>query len=102
MREFTRDQLIFVVDSMLIGALDQCEGEDGEFGPYTNGAIESAGMAIATLYVQLTGDSDGLGIHDALAWAGNFYEAVHSGNPVVTSKHAERFIDGLFFDYLRG
>lgn len=94
-RTFDREQLIFVVECSLVGALDRIDsglpdcitaddrrsyvGDTTDGSPitwltdYENGALESAGMALAVLYAQL--NDDGLGVHDALVCAGGFYEA---------------------------
>lgn len=94
-----------------------------------SGALESAGMALAVLYAQLT--DDGLGIYDALYCAGNFdkaceklvYKCWYDGGKAVyksmkkhdgksyqikdvlpsypnTRKHAEAFVKEVFKDYL--
>jgi hypothetical protein len=89
--KFDRDQLVFVVRTIMIGAIDRAEscvpptsplsdwsGQgktfDETFGSYIRGAMESTGMSLAVLYAQLTGD--GLGIGDALAVV-NFDEFIN-------------------------
>jgi hypothetical protein len=94
---FDRDQIIFVAELILVAALDRIEscmptagitweerlkGVNGyhsdaaKITAYEAGALETAGMALAVFYAQLT--DDGLGIGDALGVAGNFYEACHN------------------------
>jgi hypothetical protein len=129
-KPFDREQLIFVVDAALIGALDRIESalpdvitwEDRNSNDdpldltwYECGGLDAAGMTIAVLYAQLTGD--GLGIGDALACAGDFQEACRQlvktawkdkgkqfeKSPKVkidTRKHAKAFVKRVFSDYL--
>lgn len=91
-KKFDRPQLVFMVEAILIGALDriesglpdQCAWDDrvailGEkkaksMCSYEYGALEAAGMSLAVLYAQLT--DDGLGIGDALAIANHFDDKV--------------------------
>ena len=79
---FTKEQLVFVVEAAIGAAYDRIwsglpsggfEGDRAEamgceppesLSYYDTGALEGCGMAVATLYAQLTGD--GLGIGDAL------------------------------------
>jgi hypothetical protein len=89
--KFTRPQLVFVVDCILIGALDRFDstlpdnidwderkkyagaGDPLALTDYERGGLETAGMALGVLFAQLTGE--GLGIYDALAEAGKFHNA---------------------------
>lgn len=85
--KFDREQLIFVVQSILGGTLDRIDsglpnncdwdervrvaGDRAEaLTSYDRGALESAGMALGIFYAQLT--DDGLGIYDALQCADKF------------------------------
>lgn len=79
---FTRDQLIFTYNCILMAVIDRVEGclpsggcpleeRKRQYGEaykrltdYESGALECAGMAIATIYAQITGD--GMGVQDAL------------------------------------
>lgn len=93
--KFTREQLRFFAEVILISAVDRIESGMPTSGiawadrlQYVNGidtdaksltawdrcALETTGMSLAVLYAQLTGD--GLGIYDALACAGRFDKAV--------------------------
>jgi hypothetical protein len=93
--KFTREQLTFVVQCMLCGAADRIEPEAKEDSPYENGAVESAGMALATFYAQLTGD--GIGIYDALHLAGGFLKQFKNKNENInTRKFAETFVKNAF------
>lgn len=82
---FDREQLIFVAETALIGALDRIESclpntSSWEWRkthsrprlliPYERAALEAAGMSLSVLYAQLT--DDGLGIYDALQCADQF------------------------------
>jgi hypothetical protein len=86
---FDREQLTFVVQTILIGALDRIEsmlptnvGEKEadvrlddlllELNALTDCALSTAGMSLGVLYAQLT--NDGLGVDDALTAAGEFRE----------------------------
>lgn len=94
--KFTRDQLIFMVETALVSALDRIEsgtptggcdwetrlkcanGDDSVAKgllSYDAGAIETAGMNLACIYAQLTGD--GMGVGDAVVCCG-FSEAVEN------------------------
>lgn len=90
-RKFDREQLIFVVEAILIGALDRVgaslpdsvsfaergrlsHGTPRSLTGYEQGGLEAAGMSLGVLYAQLTGD--GLGIGDALHTAGKFDAAL--------------------------
>jgi hypothetical protein len=90
---FEREQIVFVVECILVAALDRIS--DGlpdcidyadrvaavngyhtdakNLLSYEEGALESAGMALGAFYAQLTGD--GLGIGDALACADHVDDA---------------------------
>lgn len=79
--KFDRDQLVFMVETILIGVLDRVQSHlpsDCDWdstvtlglGSYERGALEAAGMALAVLYCNLTGD--GMGIGDALNVADYF------------------------------
>lgn len=89
---FDREQLVFMVDTILIGALDRIESglptssvsykerkeqlhpsPPASMSWYERGALEAAGMSLGVLYAQLT--DDGLGIGDALHCADKFDEA---------------------------
>lgn len=78
-RKFDKEQLIFVVECILIGALDRLENLADDFDDerssslelYEKGALEGAGMALGVFYAQLT--DDGLGIYDALVCADDFH-----------------------------
>ena len=85
MKKFTKSQLIFATETILIGALDRIASglpdqvsyearfNAQKLSSYDKGALEGAGMSLAVLYAQLT--DDGLGIGDALMCAGKFNEA---------------------------
>lgn len=113
---FDREQLIFMVETILIGALDRIESSLPTSGAkfkdrqtqlhpspptdlswYERGALEAAGMSLAVLYAQLT--NDGLGIGDALYCAGSFNEAceklvfntwIDEGKAVIKAEKARR------------
>jgi len=82
-RRFSREQLIFVVQVILCSATDRVDAclptssglKMTADLTFIAGATEAAGMGLAVLYAQLTGD--GLGIGDALAIAENFDEKLH-------------------------
>ena len=76
-KKFDRKQLVFIVDVILSAAVDRIDSvlpdsisheeykeNEREIESWINSAIEIAGMGMAILYAQLTGD--GLGIGDAL------------------------------------
>jgi hypothetical protein len=84
-RPFTREQLVFVIESGLAAAMDLIESDLPSAGvtleerrhlvnqadwnpenldPYACGCLETAGMFLAIVYAQLTGD--GLSPYDAL------------------------------------
>jgi hypothetical protein len=85
---FTREQLVFTAEAILIAALDRIESglpdvialgdrkdlaggnPPEELNSWDRGALETAGMALAVYYANLT--DDGLGIGDALVCAGDF------------------------------
>ncbi len=85
---FTRNQLIFIAETILVSALDRVDvglpqsirWEDRiaiadpptDLSSFEHGAIECAGMALAVLYAQCT--HDGIGIGDALFCANKFPE----------------------------
>jgi hypothetical protein len=148
---FKREQLVLVAELILVSALDRIESctptggttdwqdrlalvnqvhNDGvKLTAYESGAVETAGMALAVLYAQLT--DDGLGIGDALHCAdrfddacGNWIAAVWGDQGVAVRakikqlgpggwtvgdaytnypdcrKHAEAFVDECFAEYL--
>ena len=85
--KFDREQLIFVVESILTGAVDMVEGmlptsisweelqlveheETADLSEYQRGAIASAGMSLSIFAAQLL--NDGIGSSDALVAAGDF------------------------------
>jgi len=85
MRSFTKEQLVFVVDAILIGALNRIEVnlpseiqfartdlvEDIQTLSHGEEAVlQAAGMALAVLDYRLTGDA--CGVEDALVCAGDF------------------------------
>lgn len=86
-RRFDREQLIFITEAILCGAMNAVDDglpdslSWGQRLVITNnhpglsgieiGSLQSAGMSLGVLYAQLTGD--GLGIHDALQCAGDFF-----------------------------
>jgi hypothetical protein len=88
-KRFDGEQLVFMVETVLIGALDRIQAglpdstnwKDRTANNqtaqavswYEHGALEAAGMTLAVLYAQLT--DDGLAIGDALTCADNFLEA---------------------------
>jgi hypothetical protein len=92
-KRFDREQIVFVVECILVAALDRiADGlpdcidyadriaavngyhtDPKNLLSYEEGALESAGMALGVVYGQLTGD--GLGIGDALACADHFDDA---------------------------
>ena len=94
--KFTREQLVFMAECVLVGALDMIESclptsinwndrkellnlinkEPFALGPYERGALETAGEALSILYAQLT--DDGMGCYDALVVAGNFDQQVEA------------------------
>lgn len=144
-QRFDREQLVFMVDCILIAALDRIEEslphngisalDRAEFvkevtkpSYYEYGGLETAGMALAVLYAQLT--NDGLGIYDALTCANNFHKTceqlvenawmndgkairqrMDSGSKTMkelygnhypdTRYHAEMFVDNVFTEYLK-
>ena len=76
-RKFDREQLVFMVDVILCSAMDRIGSSlpdevpldeyyehEKEIEAWINSAIETAGMGMAVLCAQLTGE--GLGIGDAL------------------------------------
>ena len=92
---FSRAQLLFAVEAILVAARDRVESglptsgvtwqdrlgyanavdaDPKTLTAYDRGALECAGMFLGVLYAQLTGD--GLGISDALVCADHFDEAV--------------------------
>ncbi len=136
-KKFDREQLVFMVEAILIGALDRLglpddgieledRGGSSDFTEYEVGGFACAGMALGVLCHQLT--DDGLGIDDALACAGDFWnkcenlvqytwgdgldsireKAKELGNPESlygnwypdTRWHAEKFVDSVFKKYL--
>ncbi len=101
-RKFSREQKIFVIECILMGALDRIASTVPpeitfkerlkmpdpnsymDLGSYGRGALECAGMALGVFYAQLA--DDGLGIYDALDSAGRFDEA------------CERFVTQAWWD----
>jgi len=94
-KRFDREQLVFFAEAVLCSALDRIESGMPTSGidwkerlhyencidqnaktltSWDRGALETAGMALAVFYAQLTGD--GLAICDALACADSFDDAV--------------------------
>ncbi len=91
---FTREQIAFAAECILVGALDMIESglpdsiewterkgpmakadtDPTTLATYERGALEAAGEAFSILYAQLTGD--GMGCYDALYEADHFDEAV--------------------------
>lgn len=74
-QRFTKEQMIFMVEVHLNAAIDRIDcatlplslSDDEQMAKdraYIEGAKETAGMGLATIYAQLT--DDGMGIHDAL------------------------------------
>jgi hypothetical protein len=83
-RQLDFDQLAFVAECILLGALDMIQGglptcidwtdrqewanraveEPLELSPYERGTLEAAGEALSILYAQLTGD--GISCYEAL------------------------------------
>ena len=118
---FTREQLVFMTEVALISALDRVEselppnlsweertGDPAIITAYENGARDTAGLVLACLYAQLTGD--GLGIGDAAGAAGlddvmdKFVAARRARKNAKfprCHKNAEKFVDELFADYLK-
>lgn len=126
-KRFDRDQLVFVVEVILASAMDRidsvmpynfdlglwCRWEDfknsKQLQAHCSGAMETAGMALAVLYAQLT--DDGLAICDALEISG-MYKAVDKfrrerqrpsfhlkpGQLVTPNMHslAEKFVSKMF------
>jgi hypothetical protein len=94
--KFAREQIVFVAETVLVGALDMIESglptsidwqdrteqlnkidrDPLSLGPYDCGALEAAGEALSIFYAQLTGD--GLGCYDALHCAGEFHKQVEA------------------------
>lgn len=68
---FTKEQVIFVVEVILVALFDRIVAVAGgaRTEGYIEGAEETAGMALATLYHQLNPDGGGMAIEDALAYA---------------------------------
>ncbi len=77
-KKFTRKQVLFMVEAALSAACDRAdsclpsavsveeyEKHKDSIESYISGAIETAGMNIAIIYAQLTGD--GIGIGDAIS-----------------------------------
>ena len=90
-RRFTQEQVTFMAECLLLGALDMIEcglptsitWEERNTGKhpkaltgYEQGALESVGEALSILFAQLT--RDGMGCYDALVCAGNFDDAVET------------------------
>jgi hypothetical protein len=93
---FTPEQIVFVAECILAGALDMIESAlptsiewsdridprnhpDGSLhalGRYERGALEAAGEALSIFYAQLT--DDGMSCYDALAVAGGFHQRVET------------------------
>ena len=89
---FTREQIAFAAECILVGALDMIESglpsniewteREGvtmgtastTLAAYERGALEAAGEALSILYAQLSGD--GMGCYDALYEADHFDDAV--------------------------
>jgi len=142
---FDREQLVFIVETILAVALDRVECDlpsemalverkDGStLSDYERGGVDAAVSSLGLLYTRITGDHPG--VVDALRLAGRFDKACErlveaargdgaarskeyeerlraaSGGPLQladvygtlwpdTHKHAERFVDGCFQDYL--
>lgn len=90
--EFSREQLIFIAELILASAVEEIdcglptsislkerqgycgENEIDELTAWDRGILSQAGMSLAILYAQLTGD--GMGSGDSLVVADNFYEQV--------------------------
>ncbi len=98
---FDREQLVFIAECILSAARDRWEGEElrpKEQTSYTTGALEGAGMALATLAAQIRGS--GYGIMDALALAMSFDDLISVAMlpPEVIRQAAEAFVDAVFLD----
>lgn len=94
--KFTREQIVFVAETILVGALDMIESglptsidwqdrieqlnkidrDPLSLGPYDRGALEAAGEALSIFYAQVTGD--GMGCYDALHCAGEFDKQIEA------------------------
>jgi len=85
---FTKEQTIFVAQVIIAAAIDRVEScvppctpanewepRGDELRSYVSGATETAGMGLAVLYAQLSGD--GLGISDAIDLIGLDKELDH-------------------------
>ncbi len=119
--KFTRDQLEFVVRTMLVGGLDQIESSLDDctqelVNSLMGTSLAATGMSLSVLAYQLTGE--GQGVDDALACAGDFCgkcevfikayyekhkilaEALHSINalPIVIKEVYEKIIPGFYPD----
>lgn len=72
---FSKSQLILAAQCIMAAVLERIDGEietperreEGvALTAYERGALEAAGMALAVLYIQVSGDDEGLTIGDAL------------------------------------
>lgn len=125
-RSFDREQLVFVVDTILTAAVDRIEAclpptvpkDDYEkhkedIHHWKNSAEEVAGMGLAILYAQLTDDGIGAGdVLDILSFREFIddlvLERTANGAQVTPDgfcmpdcrQMAERFVDDLFQEYL--
>jgi len=95
-QRFTKEQVIFTAQVIICAAIDRVEScvpnctpanewesRGDELRAYISGATETAGMGLAVLYAQLSGD--GLGISDAIAIIG-------------LDKELDHFIDARILD----
>jgi|TARA_Y100000034_G_C6784659_1_gene350946 hypothetical protein len=98
-RPFDKQQLIFIVDTILSAGLDSVDTTK-KYGEYCDGCASTAGMALATLFAQLTGH--GMAIYDAIELSG-FHEcgrAIIKGNHD-TRSYAIKFVNDVFESYLQ-
>ena len=125
---FDRDQLVFVVNVILCGALDRIEcclpptipveefrENEDDIETWCKSAMETAGMTLAVLWAQL--ELDGVSAGDALEESGliklvkelvcqrtsSDFKGFKLGIPCFpdTKPLAESFVDKMFYDYLR-
>jgi len=94
---FDKQQLIFIVDTILSAGLDSCKYNHGE---YCDGCASTSGMALATLFAQLTGN--GMTTNDALELIGfeQCGRAIIEGNHD-TRSYAINFVNHFFKSYLQ-
>jgi hypothetical protein len=105
MMKFSKEQLVLITDCILSAAIDRVETIP-DSTDWFHGSVETAGMALATLYAKLTGS--GMAIQDALMLADDFKSVClnarnHSRKEelhyVDTMPIAEKFVNAAFIEY---